>query len=183
MRVERLLTLSILLMAILVNVPCVYSQSTFGAMVGLETGQVLRVDVQLTLGSVTDTVTVTGQAAIIESETATISDLRTGSQVRDLPYNFVRGDAFSGGIYKYVGLSPGAFSREGSSSNAYAGSRSGQATATFDGISLGAQHCGPHYKDAGPRGGRGPDCDARHAHRILTHPRGQSHRRMAVEYA
>jgi Carboxypeptidase regulatory-like domain/TonB dependent receptor len=105
----------------------------------LETGQILRIDVQLSLGSVSETISVTGQAAAIDTETGTISDVRTGKQVIELPYNFVRGDAFSGGVYKYVGLSPGAYSKTTGSGNAYSGSRAGQGTATFDGITLGDQ--------------------------------------------
>ena len=77
--------------------------------VPLETNQVLRIDLTMQVGQVTDTITVTSQAPVIESETGTISDVRTGRQMQQLPLNFVRGDAFGGGIFKYMSLSPGSF--------------------------------------------------------------------------
>jgi hypothetical protein len=105
----------------------------------LETGQTLRIDIGLTVGQVTDTITVQAQAPVIESETGIISDVRTGRQMRELPLNFVRGDAFGGGIFKYMSLSPGAYRYEGASSHSFGGSRSFQNSFLMDGVSLGDQ--------------------------------------------
>ena len=33
--------------------------------------------------------------------------------MRELPLNFVRGDAFGGGIFKYMSLTPGSYRYEG----------------------------------------------------------------------
>lgn len=107
--------------------------------VTVETGQTLRIDVQMIVGQVTETVSVTAQAPVVESETGTVSDLRTGRQMRDLPLNFVRGDAFGGGIFKYMSLSPGSYRYEGSSAHSFGGSRGFQNGFIFDGTSLGDQ--------------------------------------------
>jgi hypothetical protein len=67
--------------------------------VNLETGQVLHLDVSMKVGDVTETVSVTGEVPVIETETSTISDVRTGRQMLELPNSgVVRGDANSGGI-------------------------------------------------------------------------------------
>jgi hypothetical protein len=105
----------------------------------LETGQTLRIDINLQVGQITDTVTVQAQAPVIESETGIVSDVRTGRQMRELPLNFVRGDAFGGGIFKYMSLSPGAYRYEGASSHSFGGSRSFQNAFLMDGVSLGDQ--------------------------------------------
>jgi hypothetical protein len=105
--------------------------------VGLETGQVLRLDVQMTVGSLSETISVTGQAPVVETETGTISDVRTGRQVRELPLNFYRGDGFTNGIWRYANLSPGVSMGQGQAS--YHGTLSGQWAATLDGTNLGDQ--------------------------------------------
>jgi len=50
-------------------------------------GQTQRVDLQLTLGQVTQEVTVTGNVARVETETAAISDVVTGNQISRLELN------------------------------------------------------------------------------------------------
>jgi len=50
-------------------------------------GQTLRVDLQLTVGQVTQEVTVTGNITRVETETAAISDVVTGSQIANLQLN------------------------------------------------------------------------------------------------
>ncbi len=107
--------------------------------INLETEQTLRIDIQMRVGQITETVTVEAQAPVVESETGTISDVRTGRQMRELPLNFVRGDAFGGGIFKYMSLSPGSFRYEGASSHSFGGSRSYQNSFIMDGTSLGDQ--------------------------------------------
>ncbi len=55
--------------------------------INLSVGQILRVDLQLTLGQVTQEVTVTGNVAQVETETAAISDVVTGTQIANLELN------------------------------------------------------------------------------------------------
>lgn len=105
----------------------------------LETGQLLRIDIQMKVGQVTETITVEGQAPLVESETGTVSDVRTGRQMRELPLNFVRGDAFGGGIFKYMSLTPGSYRYEGSSAHSFGGTRGFQNNFIMDGTSLGDQ--------------------------------------------
>jgi hypothetical protein len=50
-------------------------------------GQTLRVDLTLTVGQVTQEVTVTGNVTRVETETAAISDVVTGSQIANLQLN------------------------------------------------------------------------------------------------
>lgn len=66
----------------------------------VETGRILRLDIRMNLGQVSDTITVTGQTPAVESETAAISDLRTGRSKREAPLNFARG-ATGGGIFTH----------------------------------------------------------------------------------
>jgi carboxypeptidase family protein len=53
----------------------------------LSVGQTLRVDLQMTLGQVTQEVTVTGNVARVETETAAISDVVTGQQISNMMMN------------------------------------------------------------------------------------------------
>ncbi len=53
----------------------------------LTVGQTLRVDLQMTLGQVTQEVTVTGNVARVETETAAISDVVTGTQISNMMMN------------------------------------------------------------------------------------------------
>jgi hypothetical protein len=53
----------------------------------LTVGQTLRVDLQMTIGQVTQEVTVTGNVARVETETAAISGVVTGSQIANLNMN------------------------------------------------------------------------------------------------
>lgn len=107
--------------------------------VTLETAQILRIDIQMTVGQITETVNVEAQTPVVESETGAVSDVRTGQQMRELPLNFVRGDAFGGGIFKFMSLSPGSFRYEGASSHSFGGSRSNQNSFVMDGVTLGDQ--------------------------------------------
>jgi len=53
----------------------------------LSVGQTVRVDLQLTLGQMTQEVTVSGSAAKVETENAVVSDVVTGTQILDLNLN------------------------------------------------------------------------------------------------
>jgi len=105
----------------------------------LETGQSLRIDMKMSVGHVTENITVSSEVPLVETDTGTISDVRTGRQMRELPLNMVRGDAFGGGIFKYMSLSPGSFRYEGASSHSFGGSRSSQNNFVMDGTQLGDQ--------------------------------------------
>jgi len=107
--------------------------------INLETAQILRIDVEMSVGQLTETVNVESQAPLVESETGAVSDVRTGRQMRELPLNFVRGDAFGGGIFKFMSLSPGSFRYEGASSHSFGGSRSNQNSFVMDGVTMGDQ--------------------------------------------
>jgi hypothetical protein len=53
----------------------------------LTVGQIERVDLQLRVGPVTQEVTVTGQVALVETQTGAISDVVTGTQIANLELN------------------------------------------------------------------------------------------------
>lgn len=55
--------------------------------IALTVGQIQRVDLQLTLGQVTQEVTVTGNVPKVQTETSAISDVVTGKQISDLELN------------------------------------------------------------------------------------------------
>ncbi|HLW79470.1 MAG TPA: carboxypeptidase-like regulatory domain-containing protein [Terriglobia bacterium] len=55
--------------------------------ISLTVGQIQRVDLQLTLGQVTQEVTVTGNVPKVQTETSAISDVVTGKQISDLELN------------------------------------------------------------------------------------------------
>ncbi len=107
--------------------------------INVETSQIVRIDVQMTVGQVTESVTVQAQVPAVESETGTISGLQSGRQLRELPLTFQRADGFSGGIYKLVAMTPGAIRYEGTGSNSIAGARSHQISWLGDGVNLGDQ--------------------------------------------
>ena len=53
----------------------------------LQVGQTLRVDLQLTIGALTQEVKVTGNIATVQTETASVSDVVTGGQIQNLELN------------------------------------------------------------------------------------------------
>jgi hypothetical protein len=61
--------------------------NTAAKRVQLELSQRLEVDFTLTVGAVTETVAVTDSAAVLQTESATLSNLRSERAVRDLPLN------------------------------------------------------------------------------------------------
>lgn len=55
--------------------------------INVAVGQTLRVDLQLTVGQVAQEITVQGNAPLVETETAAVSEVVTGSQISDLELN------------------------------------------------------------------------------------------------
>jgi hypothetical protein len=68
--------------------------------VELQTRAVVRVDLQLVVGDVATTVNVSGEVALVESETARIADVRSGDLIRTLPLNSIS-------IFRFTVLTPG----------------------------------------------------------------------------
>ena len=90
---------------------------------------VRRVDIALEVGSVGTVVQVTGGATLIETETARISDLKTGVQLNTLPLN-------SRGVWPFLILGPGLVQQATDSGLRFAGSRVGQSNWAMDGTSF-----------------------------------------------
>ena len=72
----------------------------------LNVGQALRVDLQMTVGQTTQEITVTGNVAKVETETGTISDVVTGSQISLLNLN---GRNFTNLATLIPGAAPGGY--------------------------------------------------------------------------
>jgi len=96
----------------------------------LQSEQVARIDIQLEVGDIDDVVTVTGEAPLVESETARIADVRTFDQFKYLP-------TMDQAIWGSLTLTPGAVKPfQGDSAVSLAGSRPGQSQFTIDGITM-----------------------------------------------
>src|SRR5262245_28545076 len=99
---------------------------------------VRRIDIVLEVGSIDTKVEVTAGAALIETETARISDSKSALQLSALPLN-------TRSLWNFVGLSPGVVQAgNGSSTRRFAGSRDNQSDASIDGITLSNQYEGTH---------------------------------------
>ena len=97
---------------------------------------VRRLDIQLEVGSVDTRIEVTAGAALIETETARISDSKSSRQLNTLPLN-------TRSLWDFIGLSPGIVQAgAGSSTRRFAGSRANQSDASIDGITLSNQYDG-----------------------------------------
>ncbi len=89
---------------------------------------VRRLDVQLEVGAVDTRIEVTAGAAMIETETARISDSRSARQFLALPLN-------TRSLWSFIGLSPGVVQAgAGSATRRFAGSRANQSDSSIDGI-------------------------------------------------
>jgi hypothetical protein len=89
-----------------------------------------RVDVRLQVGTVTNTVDITaGGAALIETETARIADVKDREQLRALPLTLRR-------AWDYFTLTPQINRTTTGFNISLAGSRSNQSEATIDGITV-----------------------------------------------
>ncbi|MGH9671827.1 MAG: carboxypeptidase regulatory-like domain-containing protein, partial [Bryobacteraceae bacterium] len=95
----------------------------------LDTRQVARVDLQLTVGDVATTVSITAEAPMVESETARISDVRSGELLRTLPLNSIS-------IFRFTVLTPGVLGNVSGSTFSFNGSWGRQAAWTIDGVSM-----------------------------------------------
>lgn len=98
--------------------------------------RVVRVDVRMEVGEVGTEVTVQGAAPVIETDTASISSVRTSKDLNDLPLNIrstVSGTGDSG-LYRYVFLTPTG-GQGGGSRFSLGGARGSQNYFNVDGIS------------------------------------------------
>ena len=89
-----------------------------------------RLDIKMEIGEITTTVEVAGTgAAVIETETARISQSRTAQELKDLPLN-------TRSVTAFLGLAPGVGQATTvTSTYRFAGSRRNQSEFTIDGIS------------------------------------------------
>jgi len=95
----------------------------------LQTRQVARVDLQMTVGDVSTTVSVSAEAPAIETETARIADVRSGALLRTLPLNSIS-------IFRFTVLTPGVLGNISGSTFSFNGSWSRQANWNLDGVSM-----------------------------------------------
>ena len=82
----------------------------------LSVGSEVAVNMELTVGTVQETVEVTGEAPAIETTTAAVSGLVSPAQMRDLPLNGRSIDQLAlltPGVVQQTNVAPGAFGGEG----------------------------------------------------------------------
>jgi hypothetical protein len=97
--------------------------------IALQTRQVARVDLQMTVGDVATTVSVSAEAPLIESETSRIADVRSGALIRTLPLNSIS-------IFRFTVLTPGVLGNISGSTFSFNGSWTRQANWNLDGVSM-----------------------------------------------
>ncbi|MCS7025736.1 MAG: carboxypeptidase-like regulatory domain-containing protein [Bryobacteraceae bacterium] len=91
---------------------------------------VRRIDIKLEVGSVDTKVEVRAEGALIETETARISDSKSAMQLKVLPLN-------TRSLWNFIGLSPGVVQAgAGSANRRFSGSRLNQSDASIDGITI-----------------------------------------------
>lgn len=90
----------------------------------LDVNQRAQVDATLTVGSVTEKVSVTGEAPLLETQTGTMGNVRTESALRDLPLN-------GRNFIQLVWLAPGA--QQGNTFNLSNGARGNQSASVNGG--------------------------------------------------
>ena len=89
-----------------------------------------RIDVRLEIGTVETTVEVKGNAGLIETETARVSDTKTAGIIKDLPLN-------NRSLWTFVGQTPGVVqAASGTATRRFSGSRNNQSDASVDGITI-----------------------------------------------
>jgi hypothetical protein len=98
--------------------------------VTLAARDIRRLDVSLEVGSVETSVEVTADVALIETETARITDTKDANLLKTIPLN-------SRGIWAFLALSPNVLQAGGGSSTIrFAGSRGNQSNWAIDGITM-----------------------------------------------
>ncbi len=111
----------------------------------------VRVDVRMEVGEVGVEVTVQGVAPVIETDTASISSVRTSKDLNDLPLNIrstVSGTGDSG-LYRYVFLAPTG-GQGGGSRFSLGGARGSQNYFNIDGVSANSPAFGNSIGPATP---------------------------------
>jgi hypothetical protein len=88
-----------------------------------------RLDITLEVGAVETRVEVTAGAALIETETARISDTKTADMLKSIPLN-------TRGIWAFLALSPNVLQAAGTSTIRFAGSRANQSHWAIDGTTM-----------------------------------------------
>ncbi|MEN6536996.1 MAG: carboxypeptidase-like regulatory domain-containing protein [Bryobacteraceae bacterium] len=103
--------------------------------VTLENLRTLRIDIKLDLGTIQEQVTVSGAAPVVETESATISSVRTTKQLQDMPLNLrtMAGNLGDTGAWAYVNTIPTGSGRGVTMS--MGGSRASMFDVNVDGIS------------------------------------------------
>ena len=98
--------------------------------VTLASRDIRRVDVSLEVGTVDSSIQVTAEAALIETETARISDTKDAYLMKTLPLN-------TRSAWAFLALSPNVLQAGGGSSTIrFAGSRGNQSNSAIDGITM-----------------------------------------------
>jgi hypothetical protein len=91
---------------------------------------VRRIDAALEVGSVQTSITVSGGATLIETETARLSDTKNAETLKSLPLN-------TRGMWAFLALSPNLLQAgAGSSTIRFAGSRTNQSNWAIDGVTM-----------------------------------------------
>ncbi len=98
----------------------------------LNANQVINVDVQLGVASAATEIEVLSTVPVIDTETSTLSNVRTGRELEHLPLASRTGGAH--GFYGYTGLNPGVSKLGGTQNPAVNGMRIAQTVPTIDGI-------------------------------------------------
>jgi hypothetical protein len=109
----------------------------------LDARQVLRVDINLQLGEISETVSVTAEAPVINTETVTLSETRNERLLNEGPVGtpvMARFGLSEGGVSLYL--------RHGNSATRYTagGARTDNVEVTQDGNSMDAEWVGPPYQ-------------------------------------
>lgn len=95
----------------------------------LEADQKLRIDIEMVVGSSTETVVVVAAAPLLQSEQVTLGQVVNLMQVRDLPLQGVGRSPLS-----LVSLVPGVFDQQGAAFASIGGGRAAASTVLLDGV-------------------------------------------------
>jgi hypothetical protein len=113
----------------------------------LSANAIVLVDANLAVGEITSSINVEAGAPLIATETATVTDIKTGEQYLKAPLN-LRGNANSF-VYNFMSLVPGAQPTDNQYSISFAGTRNTMNNYTVDGITtnsvLYGNQVGPAY--------------------------------------